>query len=295
MMKMTKVLKTTTVMLTVAAMAMGMSGCGTNTEDVVSNRTNQQADTTDKSASELDGETADTALNKDTLIVGLDDTFAPMGFRDENGDIVGFDIDLANALCEKLGKEVELQTIDWSMKETELNAGNIDFIWNGYSITDERKEQVAFGTPYLKNRQVIVTLAESNINTKADLADKTVGAQAGSSAVDAIETDPDTLATFKDGKPVTYESNNDVLMDLEAGRIDAAVADEVIVKYYINKKGAEKFKLLEEDFGDEEYGVGMRKEDTALVEAFNDAYAELKEEGKLAEISTKWFGEDITQ
>ena len=96
------------------------------------------------------------------------------------------------------------------------------------------------------------------------------------------------------GSIITYESNNDVLMDLEAGRIDAAVADEVIVKYYVKKKGAEKFKILDEDFGDEEYGVGIRKGDKAMVEAFNKAYEELKEEGTLANISIKWFGEDIT-
>ena len=147
----------------------------------------------------------------------------------------------------------------------------------------------------MKNRQIIITLADSPINTKADLKDKVVGAQTGSTAVDAIETEPEVLATFKDGKPVTYETNNDVLMDLEAGRLDAVVADEIIVKYYISKKGAEKYKILDEDFGEEEYGVGMRKEDTALVEAFNKAYAELKQEGKLAEISNTWFGEDITQ
>lgn len=232
---------------------------------------------------------------KDVLVVGLDDTFAPMGFKDESGEIVGFDIDLAKAVGEKMGKEMKFQSIDWSMKEAELNNGNIDFIWNGYSISDERKEQVAFGTPYLKNRQIIITLADSPINTKADLKDKVVGAQTGSTAVDAIEAEPEVLATFKDGKPVTYESNNDVLMDLEAGRLDAVVADEIIVKYYISKKGAEKYKVLDEDFGEEQYGVGMRKDDTALVEAFNKAYNELKGEGKLAEISTKWFGEDITQ
>ncbi len=233
-------------------------------------------------------------LDKEALIVGLDDTFAPMGFKDENGEVTGFDVDLARAIGEKLGKEIEFQSIDWSMKEAELNAGNIDFIWNGYTITEERKAQVAFGTPYLKNRQIIVTLAGSEINSKADLAGKTVAAQTGSSAVDAMEAEPDILASFKDGKPITYESNNDVLMDLEAGRVDAVVADEIIVKYYMSKKGEEKFKVLEEDFGKEEYGVGMRQSDTDLVEAFNKAYSKLKEEGELAAISTKWFGEDIT-
>lgn len=261
----------------VSVVAFSLVGCGNGKTN-----TNESEATTE-------------TLSKDVLIVGLDDAFPPMGYRDENGEIVGFDIDLANALGEKIGKEIEFQTIDWSMKEAELNAGNIDFIWNGYSISDKRKEQVDFSVPYLKNKQIIITLADSSINTKADLADKVVGAQSGSTAIDAVEAQPEVLETFKDGKVVTYETNNDVLMDLEAGRIDAVVADEILVRYYISKKGEEKFKILAEDFGEEEYGVGMRKGETELVETFNKAYEELKADGTAAEISKKWFGEDITQ
>ena len=262
----------------------GLVGCGsaiqTNEESVNSNN---------QAAMEV------SILDKDKLIVGIDDAFPPMGFRDENGEITGFDIDFANAMSEKLGKELEFQTIDWTMKEAELNAGNIDLIWNGYSISDKRREQVDFSVPYLKNKQVILTMADSTIDTKADLADKVVGAQAGSTAVDAVETEPEVRDTFKDSKLVTYENNNDVLMDLEAGRLDAVVADEVLIKYYINKKGAEKFKILEENFGEEEYGVGMRKGDTAFLEAFNTAYEELKADGTLTKISQEWFGQDIMQ
>lgn len=300
-MKIAEILKKSLIGLTMAATVVGMSGCGTKevessakeevskeseSKEEVSKETKEESKKEEKKAS---------ALDKDVLVVGLDDTFAPMGFKDEKGELVGLDIDIAKALGEKLGKKIEFQAIDWSMKESELNAGNIDFIWNGYSITDERKEQVAFGTPYLKNRQIILTLADSDIQTKADLKGKTVGAQTGSSAVDAIESDPETEATFKDGKPVTYESNNDVLMELEAGRIDAAVSDEILIRYYISKKDPSKFRILDEDFGEEEYGVGMRKEDTDLVAAFNKAYAELKADGTLKEISIKWFGEDISE
>ena len=293
-MRISKILKQVLAMSTVAVMSFGLVGCGggatgTNSNSVEDQETNKEVEDQETNK---EVEQAPSTLDKDTLIVGLDDTFAPMGFKDESGEIVGFDVDLAKAMGEKLGKAIEFQSIDWSMKETELNAGNIDFIWNGYSISDERK--VDFSTPYLKNRQIIITLADSEINTKADLAGKTVAAQTGSTAVDAIEAEPEVLATFKDGKPVTYESNNDVLMDLEAGRVDAAVADEIIVRYYLSKKGEDKFKILDEDFGDEEYGVGMRKGDTTMVEAFNKAYEELKADGTVAEISTKWFGEDIT-
>lgn len=278
-MKMRKLFKQTIACSVAVLLSLGFVGCGSGEGST---------------AKKTDVAQTASAMDKEVLIVGVDDTFAPMGFKDESGEMVGLDVDLAKAMGEKLGKTIEFQTIDWSMKETELNTGNIDLIWNGYTITEERKAQVAFGTPYLKNKQVIITLADSDIRSKADLKDKTVAAQTGSSAVDAIEAEPDVLASFKNGKPVTYESNNDVLMDLEAGRVDAAVADEVIVRYYISKKGEEKFRILEENFGDEEYGVGMRKADTELVEAFNKAYAELKAEGKLAEISIKWFGEDIT-
>lgn len=273
---------------TVALISLGLSGCGSTSKPANGVASGETKETAQSSAA------TSSTLDKDTLVVGLDDTFAPMGFKDESGEIVGFDIDLAKAVGEKLGKKIEFQSIDWSMKEAELNAGNIDFIWNGYSIDDERKEQVDFGKPYLKNRQIIITLADSDINSKADLKGKAVAAQTGSTAVTAMEKEPEVVEGFKDGKPVTYESNNDVLMDLEAGRVDAAVADEIIVRYYISKKGEDKFKILEDDFGDEEYGVGMRKGDTTMVDAFNKAYDELKQEGKVAEISTKWFGEDIT-
>lgn len=301
-MKIRKLAKQAALISTAAFMSLGLSGCGqaasttsqTDSTSASADTEETAATNTESASSEENTTSGGSTLDKDTLVVGLDDTFAPMGFKDENGEIVGFDVDLAKAMGEKLGKAIEFQSIDWSMKETELNAGNIDFIWNGYSISDERKEQVDFSVPYLKNRQIIVTLADSDINSKADLADKTVAAQTGSTAVDAVEAEPDVLATFKDGKLVTYESNNDVLMDLEAGRVDAAVADEIIVRYYMSKKGEDKYKVLEDDFGDEEYGVGMRKGDTTMVDAFNTAYEELKADGTLAEISKKWFGEDIT-
>lgn len=239
--------------------------------------------------------TTESTLDKDTLIVGLDDAFAPMGFRDEKGEIVGFDVDLAKVMGERLDKEVTFQPIDWTMKEAELKSGNIDFIWNGYTITEDRKEKVDFSTPYLKNSQVIVTLADSKIKTKADLKGKKVGAQNESSAVTAMEKEADLYASFDGGNAITFEDNNQALMDLEAGRVDAIVADEILVRYYIQLKGAEKFNVLEENFGEEEYGVGIKKGDTKMVEAFNKALKEMKDDGTMKEISEKWFGEDITE
>lgn len=232
-------------------------------------------------------------LDKEQLIIGFDDTFVPMGFKDENGEIVGFDVELAKAVGEKLNKKITFQAIDWSMKETELNNGNIDLIWNGYSINDERKEKVEFSNPYLNNKQVIVTLADSSVNSKADLAGKKVGAQNESTAVDAVEADGDIIKTFNDGKLVTFADNNDALMDLEAGRLDAIVVDEILARYYMKARGEEKYKVLDENFGEEQYGVGIRKGDTRFVDAFNKALKEVIEDGTAKKVSEKWFDKDI--
>ncbi len=273
-------------------LTLGVVGCSGQTTNSVDNTASKKpSESTETTVSE---EVEPSTLDQDVWIVGLDDSFAPMGFRDEKGEIVGFDVDLAKAFGEKFGKEIKFQPIDWSMKESELSAGNIDFIWNGYTITEERKEKVNFSNPYLNNQQVIVTLAGSDIKTKADLEGKSVGAQSQSSAVTAMEKEADLYKSFKGSKAVTFEDNNQALMDLEAGRIDAVVADEILLRYYIALKGAEKYAVLEEHFGDEEYGVGMRKSDQRMVDAFNTAYAELKADGTLKAISENWFSEDIT-
>ena len=282
--------------LMAAAAVSVLSGCSqeeTQQTDATQEETTQEETTTEEETSTQEGEETAYDIGYDKLIIGLDDTFAPMGFRDENGDLVGFDVELAQAVAEELGVEIEFQPIDWSMKETELNNGNVDLLWNGYSITEERKEQVLFSKPYLNNRQIVVVMADSDIQSLADLNGKVVAAQAESSAVTAIDSMPEIRDTFQE--LATFETNNDCLMDLEAGRSDAVVADEVLVRYYISQKGEENYRILEEDFGDEEYGIGARKDDTALIEGINAALTILKENGKGGEISTKWFGEDILQ
>ena len=245
-----------------------------------------------KDAGAKDGAATDFGYTK--LIVGVDDTFAPMGFRDENNELVGFDIEMAKAVGEKLGVEIQFQVIDWSMKEQELNQGNIDLIWNGYTITDERKEKVAFTPAYLDNKQVVVTMADSGITSLADLAGKVVAAQIDSSAVDAMNAMPEISDTFAD-RP-EFDTNDMAILDMEAGRAHAVVADSVLLNYVVSHKDdPSKYVILEEDFGSEEYGIGVRKSDTALLEALNKAIAELKEDGTAAEISTKWFGENIVK
>jgi polar amino acid transport system substrate-binding protein len=228
--------------------------------------------------------------NKNEVVVGLDDTFVPMGFKDNSGKLVGFDIDLAKEVFKREGMKVKFQPIDWSMKESELRSGNIDAIWNGYSINDQRKKQVNFTNPYLANRQVIITLASSPIKTKGDLKGKSVGIQNGSSSLDAVNKDKNLVKSFSGGKPFLYENNNEALMDLEAKRIDAVVADETLARYYINKRGESKYKILQDNFGKEEYGVGVRKDDNQLRGKINKEIDAMKKDGTYNKIYMKWFG-----
>ncbi|TKI46754.1 amino acid ABC transporter substrate-binding protein [Bacillus mycoides] len=223
-----------------------------------------------------------------TLVIGIDDKFAPMGFRDENNEIVGFDIDYAKAAAEKMGTKVKFQPIDWKTKESELSSGRIDLIWNGYTITDERKNKVLFTEPYLKNAQVVVTLADSPLTKLSNLEGKAVGLQSLSSAADALNANPIKSKI----KTVTeFADNASALNDLKSGRLDAVVIDEVVIKYYMAKE-KDTFKMLNESLSPEEYGVGVKKGNEALLKKLQKALDEIKEDGTAAEISKKWFGEN---
>jgi polar amino acid transport system substrate-binding protein len=224
------------------------------------------------------------------FVVGLDDQFPPMGFRDESGNIVGFDIDLAKAAGKKLGVEVEFKPVDWDGVILSLNKGDIDVIWNGLTITEERKQKIAFSKPYLENHQIIVVKADSKIAAKADLSGKTVGLQLGSSSETALNADTATVGTLKGVRK--YPNNVEALMDLSAGRVDAVVVDEIVGRYYIAKKPGE-YKVLTDNFGTEAYGVGFRSSDAKFQEAIDKALDEMKADGTAAEISKTWFGEDI--
>ncbi len=226
------------------------------------------------------------------IIMGLDDTFAPMGFRDASGQIVGFDIDLAKEMAARNGWELEFQPIDWSMKETELNAGNIDLIWNGYTITELRKEMVNFSTPYLANAQVVVVLKDSPITNLNDLIGKSVATQAESSSLDAARAEVGFIESLKDGKLIEYATFTDVFNDLESKRSEAIIVDEVMARYYMNNKGEDNYRVLEEDLGPEEFGIGVRKSDEDLLKEINDTLEDMKADGKYDEIYEKWFSKN---
>lgn len=168
--------------------------------------------------------------DKGELVLGLDASFPPMGFTDENNEIVGFDIDLAEEVCARLGVKLKKQPIDWDAKEMELNAGNIDCIWNGMSINDERVENMLILKPYIANAQVMIAPDNSSIRKIADMAGKKVGLQKGSSALDAVQG----CEVFDQiGEIVEYADNVTCYMDLKTGRIDVMVVDEVVGRYLI--------------------------------------------------------------
>lgn len=174
-------------------------------------------------------------LDKGELVLGLDDSFPPMGFSDsKTGEIVGFDIDLAEEVCKRLGVKLVKQPIDWNSKEMELSSKNIDVIWNGMSVTDERTENFFLSKPYIANAQIIIVAEDSPIKTKADLKGKKVGLQKGSSALEAVTADEATLALINDGgEIVEFAENLTAYLDLKAGRIDAFVVDKVVGEYII--------------------------------------------------------------
>lgn len=233
---------------------------------------------------------------KGSFTLGLDADFAPMGFTEDDGTIVGFDIDLANAVAEKMGVTVEVKPIDWDAKSMELSTGKIDVIWNGFSITDERRKEVLFSNPYLSTKQSIIVKAGSDIKTKADLAGKKVALQDGSTSEDALKADTATYETIGDANISRFKENSQVLMEVDSGRADAAVIDEIFVRYYLQKENMlDKYTVLDEGFAEEDYGVGGRIGDHALMEAINKALDECKADGTTSELSIKWFGEDLVK
>ena len=230
-----------------------------------------------------------------SITVGFDNTFVPMGFEEKNGNYVGFDIELAKYVSKKLGITVHFQPIDWDMKETELQNGTIDAIWNGYSATDERREKVAFTIPYMQNTQILVVKKTSGIHSVEDMTGKVLGAQNGSSGMLDFEEHPEVLKNrVKGGDADQYQSVNEAIIDLRNDRIDALLIDRVYADYYLTTEGiADEYDTIPSGFESESFAVGVRPADKKLLEALNKAFKELYQEGIFQQISQKWFGEDV--
>ena len=230
-----------------------------------------------------------------SITVGFDNTFVPMGFEEKNGNYAGFDIELAQYVSKKLGITVHFQPIDWDMKETELQNGTIDAIWNGYSATDERREKVAFTIPYMQNTQILVVKKTSGIHSVEDMTGKVLGAQNGSSGMLDFEEHPEVLKNrVKGGDADQYQSVNEAIIDLKNDRIDALLIDRVYADYYLTTEEiADEYDTIPSGFESESFAVGVRPADKKLLEALNQAFKELYQEGIFQQISQKWFGEDV--
>ena len=272
-----------------SAMVLSLAACGgAKTETTAAETTAEKKEETTTAGTTA----ADTAAEAagGTLIVGFDQDFPPMGFVGDNGEYTGFDLDLAKEVASRLGLEYKAQPIAWDSKDMELESGNIDCIWNGFTITG-REDDYTWTTPYMANKQVFVVANDSDIKSQADLAGKVVEVQADSSAEAALKENQDLANTF--GQLLTTPDYNTAFMDLEQGAVDAVAMDVIVAGYQIKQRNAD-FKILDDSLSEEEYGIGFKKGNTELRDKVQGALEEMAADGTLAKISDEWFGEDVT-
>ena len=288
-----------------SVMALSLAGCGgskeaateaetkAETEQTAEDTSAKAEDTTAQEETKAESEAASEAVSESaggTLIVGFDQDFPPMGFIGDDGEFTGFDLELAQEVASRLGREFVPQPIAWDSKDMELESGNIDCIWNGFTMTG-REDDYTWTEPYMENTQVFVVAADSGIESQADLAGKVVECQVDSSAEAALQAVPDLTATF--AQLLTTADYNTAFMDLEQGAVDAIAMDVIVAGYQIQQRNAD-FVILEDTLSAEEYGVGFKKGNTELRDQVQAALEEMAADGTLTEISEKWFGEDVT-
>lgn len=221
-----------------------------------------------------------------TFTVGFDAEFPPYGYADENGEYTGFDLEMAQAVCDLEGWELVKQPIDWDAKDMELSSGAIDCIWNGFTM-DGREDDYTWSDPYIDNSQVYVVAADSGISTPSDLAGKVVGVQKDSSALAALESEENAALLASFGELTQYADYNTAFMDLEAGGIDCLAMDIGVAAYQIESRG-EGYVMLEERLASEKYAVGFLKGNTELRDQVQKDIYQLYEDGKVAELADKY-------
>lgn len=244
--------------------------------------TSAAAESVDEAAMEQERST------RKTFVVGFDAEYPPYGYKDDNGDYTGFDLEMAQAVCDLEGWELTKTPINWDAKDMELNAGSIDCIWNGFTI-DGREDQYTWSIPYVNNSQVIITADSAGINSLADLAGKTVGVQADSAALKLLQSTEeggqkelaDTFANLQE-----FGDYNSAFVELQAGSIDAVAMDIGVAQYQIKLR--EGFKILDEHLNSEQYGVGFKKGNTALRDIINEDLQKLVDNGTFAELAEKY-------
>ncbi|WP_461207660.1 ABC transporter substrate-binding protein [Clostridium sp. DL1XJH146] len=279
------------LMLTVILGLSVLAGCAGNTEEETSNNSNTAVE------NETDGEATDEEAEGDgslvrvqelgVITIGVDDSYPPMEYRDDSDNLVGFDVDLAAALGEKLGVEMEFIPTEWNGILLALQSKKFDIILSSLSVTDERKESIGFTDAYILGGQILVTLEDSDISVEEDLDGKVLGCQMGTTGQIAAEENLSFTEELK-----KYDKIPEAIMDLKNGRVDAVIMDAQVGGYYLALDEETKFKVLDEMVSEEPIGIGLRQEDVELTEAFNTAIKELTEDGTMSELSIKWFGYD---
>lgn len=285
--------KTMAILLSAAMLVALMAGCGDKNEKIpaTSSSTESAAETAatkDEPADEVK------PLDISTFTVGFDAEFPPYGYQDDNGEYIGFDLDLAQEVCTRNGWELVKKPIDWDSKDLELNSGTIDCIWNGFTING-REDAYTWTEAYVDNSQVFVVGADSGISAKSDLAGKTVAVQADSSALAALQGDDaeednkalcDTFAEL-----IEVPDYNTAFMNLEAGAVDAIAMDVGVAKYQLSSRG-DAYVILDDVLAAEEYGVGFKLGNEQLRDAVQKTLNEMADDGTFMKIAEKWELQD---
>lgn len=293
-------------MVMAGAMVLSLAGCGGSTAETTAAAA--EATTKADAAAESSVEASSDAAETDTtdaagaagetgeedgkLTVGFDQDFPPMGFKGDDGEYTGFDLELAKEVAARLGLEFVPQPIAWDAKDMELTSGTIDCIWNGFTMTG-REDAYTWSEPYMDNSQVFVVAKDSGIQSLADLAGKVVEVQTDSSAEAALKEDADLTGTF--GTLQTTPDYNTAFMDLEMGAVDAIAMDVIVAGYQMEQRAdGDSYVILEETLASEQYGIGFKKGNEALRDKVQSTLEEMAADGTMAEISNKWFGRDVT-
>lgn len=293
-------MKKTLAMMTAAVMVAGaLAGCGSSSSTpaattAAATEAATTAAATEAATTEAAGDTAAAAEGtvktpSGKFTVGFDQEFPPMGFVGDDGQFTGFDLDLAKEVASRLGLEFVPQPINWDAKDMELDSGNIDCIWNGFTMQG-REDDYTWVGPYMANNQVFVVTADSDIASKADLAGKAVEVQKDSSGLAALQGEAELSASF--GSMTEVADYNTALMDLESGACDAVCMDSIVAGYQIKSSGKD-MKILDDTLSAEEYGIGFKKGEDELAKAVQDTLMEMKDDGTVAKISNDWFGSDV--
>ena len=286
-------------LLMAAGMMLSVAACGSDAASSAASAAKSEApaetaaveETTAAPAENNDASAAETATGEGrTFTVGFDAEYPPYGYKDESGEYTGFDLELAQEVCDRNGWTLVKQPIDWDSKDMELNSGTIDCIWNGFTMTG-REDDYTFSVPYVDNSIVFVVMNDSDIKSKEDLAGKVVVTQADSSALTALTSEEDNdenlalAASFADLQQVA--DYNTAFMNLESGAVDAIAVDIGVAQYQLASRG-DTFRKLDEPLSTEQYGIGFKKGNEELRDQVQDTLFEMYKDGTFDEIAAKY-------